>query len=39
MRADKFFAISILLIVSMTVRAKANDWPNWRGPQYNGISN
>jgi outer membrane protein assembly factor BamB len=41
MRAHNFITISILflLIALMTVCAVADDWPNWRGPQHNGISN
>jgi len=40
MRSYSFMAISILilLIALMTVCAVAEDWPNWRGPQHNGIS-
>lgn len=40
MRAYNFMTISILvlLIVLMSVCAVADDWPNWRGPQHNGIS-
>lgn len=40
MRAYNFITISILflLIALMTVCAVADDWPNWRGPQHNGIS-
>ncbi|MHC4326517.1 MAG: outer membrane protein assembly factor BamB family protein [Planctomycetota bacterium] len=40
MRAYNFTAISImvLLIALMPVRTEADDWPNWRGPQHNGIS-
>ena len=41
MRVNNIIAISIqvLLIAMMTVCAVADDWPNWRGPQHNGISN
>ncbi|TKJ36398.1 MAG: hypothetical protein CEE38_11305 [Planctomycetes bacterium B3_Pla] len=41
MRAYNFTAISIvvLLITLIPVRTEADDWPNWRGPQHNGISN
>jgi hypothetical protein len=40
MRAYNFITISIvvLLIALMPVRSEADDWPNWRGPQHNGIS-
>ncbi len=40
MRAYNFITISILvlLIALMTDCAVADDWPNWRGPQHNGIS-
>jgi outer membrane protein assembly factor BamB len=40
MRADTSIMISILLLViaSTPVCTMADDWPNWRGPQYNGIS-
>ena len=40
MRAYNFTTISflILLIALMTVCTEADDWPNWRGPQHNGIS-
>ena len=40
MRAHKFMTILVLvlLIGLMTVHAVADDWPNWRGPQHNGIS-
>ncbi len=40
MRAYNFITISVLvlLIALMTVCAVADDWPNWRGPQHNGIS-
>ena len=38
MRAHNFITISILVLL-MTVSAVADDWPNWRGPLYNGISN
>ena len=40
MRASKFMTISILVssIGLMTVCAVAEDWPNWRGPEHNGIS-
>ena len=38
MRAYNFITISILVLL-MTVSAVADDWPNWRGPLYNGISN
>jgi len=40
MRAYNYFTISMqaLLIALMTVCAVADDWPNWRGPQHNGIS-
>ncbi|UCG56501.1 MAG: PQQ-binding-like beta-propeller repeat protein [Phycisphaerales bacterium] len=31
--------VPALLIASMTVCAAAADWPNWRGPYHNGISN
>ena len=41
MRAYNFITISILvlLIALMTDCAVADDWPNWRGPQHNGVSN
>ena len=41
MRANSSITISILVlfITLMTVGAVADDWPNWRGPQHNGISN
>ena len=41
MRAYNFTTISIsfLFIALTTVCAVADDWPNWRGPQHNGISN
>ena len=41
MRTYNFITIFILalLIAMMTVCAVADDWPNWRGPQHNGISN
>jgi len=40
MRAYNFKTISILfLLIALTaVCAVADDWPNWRGPQHNGIS-
>ena len=40
MRAYNFITIfnPVLLIALMTVCAVADDWPNWRGPQHNGIS-
>ncbi len=40
MRAYDFITISILvlLIALLTDCAVADDWPNWRGPQHNGIS-
>ena len=40
MRANNYTTISILvlLFVLMPVSAKADDWPNWRGPRHNGIS-
>jgi outer membrane protein assembly factor BamB len=40
MRAYNSITISVplLLIALMTVSAAADDWPNWRGPQYNGTS-
>ena len=40
MRAYNFISISMqsVLIALMTVCATADDWPNWRGPQHNGIS-
>ncbi len=40
MRAYNFFSISILVLsfALMPVRTEADDWPNWRGPQHNGIS-
>ena len=41
MRAHNVITISIqvLLIALMAVCTEADDWPNWRGPHYNGISN
>lgn len=41
MRAYKFITISILVLLTglMDVCAVAGDWPNFRGPQHNGISN
>ena len=41
MRAYNFITISILvlLIALMANCAVADDWPNWRGPLHNGISN
>jgi outer membrane protein assembly factor BamB len=40
MRAYNYNTISILfLLIALTpVCAVADDWPNWRGPQHNGIS-
>lgn len=40
MRAHHFHAMSILvfLIALMAVCTEADDWPNWRGPHYNGSS-
>ena len=40
MRAHNFITMSILvsLIALMPVCTEADDWPNWRGPQHNGIS-
>jgi len=40
MRAYKFFIMFSLfgLATLLTVCAVADDWPHWRGPQYNGIS-
>jgi len=40
MRAYNFITISILVLLTglMDVCAVAQDWPNWRGPQHNGIS-
>ncbi len=40
MRANSFITISIMisLIALTAVCALADDWPNWRGPQHNGIS-
>ena len=40
MRACNFITISIIVSVTgfMAVRTDAHDWPNWRGPQHNGIS-
>lgn len=32
-------SILALIVASINVSALADDWPNWRGPQYNGISN
>ena len=37
MRAYNFITIFILVLL-MAGSAVADDWPNWRGPQYNGIS-
>jgi len=41
MRACNFIKICvlILLVALMPIRTEADDWPNWRGPQHNGISN
>ncbi|MHC4555800.1 MAG: PQQ-like beta-propeller repeat protein [Planctomycetota bacterium] len=41
MRVYNFITIStlVLLIAFMAVCSVADDWPNWRGPQHNGISN
>lgn len=30
--------LAVLAIVVCLTSARANDWPNWRGPNYNGIS-
>ncbi len=40
MRAYKLFTIVVLFVLMALVNvcAVADDWPNWRGPQYNGIS-
>ncbi|UCD49184.1 MAG: PQQ-like beta-propeller repeat protein [Phycisphaerales bacterium] len=40
MRANRFTTIGVLILsmAFMTVGAMADDWPNWRGPQHNGIS-
>ncbi len=40
MRTYGFVAMLIVcgVITLMTVNAVADDWPHWRGPQYNGIS-
>jgi outer membrane protein assembly factor BamB len=40
MRVYKFITIYILFALTalVTVCAVGADWPNWRGPQYNGIS-
>lgn len=40
MRTHKFFMSIVLfgLTALVTVCALADDWPHWRGPQYNGIS-
>jgi len=41
MRADNLITIciSVLLVGLMSVCAAGADWPNWRGPEHNGISN
>ncbi len=41
MRAYNFMTIFILVLLTglMDVSAVAGDWPNFRGPQHNGISN
>jgi outer membrane protein assembly factor BamB len=38
--AHKLMTASILVLLTglMTVHAVADDWPNWRGPDHNGIS-
>jgi outer membrane protein assembly factor BamB len=40
MRADNALMICIVfsLVSLMSAFAPADDWPNWRGPQYNGVS-
>ncbi|MBN1510003.1 MAG: PQQ-like beta-propeller repeat protein, partial [Sedimentisphaerales bacterium] len=40
MRAHRVMAIPVLVLLtgSMAVPAAADDWPHWRGPQHNGIS-
>ena len=37
MRASNFITISFLVLL-IAVCSVADDWPNWRGPQHNGIS-
>ncbi len=40
MRVYRFFTVFTLFALPalMTLCAVADDWPNWRGPQHNGIS-
>jgi len=40
MRAYNYIWISILVLLFALrpLRTEADDWPNWRGPQHNGIS-
>jgi outer membrane protein assembly factor BamB len=39
MRASDSIMTGVLLLACLTsVSALADDWPHWRGPQYNGIS-
>jgi len=40
MRSYNFITIALLfaLVALVTVCAVGADWPNWRGPQYNGVS-
>ena len=40
MRTYNCITISVLVLLSalVPVRTEADDWPNWRGPQHNGIS-
>ncbi|MHC4434617.1 MAG: outer membrane protein assembly factor BamB family protein [Planctomycetota bacterium] len=40
MRANNYIAISILVLSFslMPARTEADDWPNWRGPQHDGVS-
>jgi len=34
----RFYALTVFMLVCAGATALAGDWPNWRGPNHNGIS-